>query len=149
MNPWAMAENLKERTMVIATDLGCPTNDSLTMIKCMRNRPAEHIISLHKKFVVTIICIIFINQYNLNISVLLISIQIFIFNFQVWGNMFPLAVFTPVIELPSATAFISDTPVNIIKNKLGSDVPTILSYALDDGLCGAGGKADSSYNNTS
>ncbi|CAH1394632.1 unnamed protein product [Nezara viridula] len=107
MNPWAMAENPKERTMVIATDLGCPTNDSLIMIKCLRNRPAEHIIALTKKFLY-------------------------------WGRMFPLAFFTPVIELPSATAFISDTPANIINNKLGSDVPTILSFALDEGLCGGG-----------
>ncbi|CAH1394634.1 unnamed protein product [Nezara viridula] len=107
LNPWTVAENLKERTMVIATDLGCPTNDSRVMVKCLRNRPAEHIIALTKKFLY-------------------------------WGRMFPLAVFAPVIELPSATAFISDTPANIIKNKLGSDVPTLLSFALDEGLCGGG-----------
>ncbi|XP_014290281.1 esterase FE4 [Halyomorpha halys] len=107
LNPWSLAENLKEKTMVIATDLGCPVNDSLIMINCLRDRPAEHIVSLTKKFLY-------------------------------WGNMFPLVFFGPVIEQPSETAFISDLPVNILKDKSGSDVPAIIAFTVDEGLCGAG-----------
>ncbi|CAH1394617.1 unnamed protein product [Nezara viridula] len=107
LNPWAVADNLKEKTMIIATDLGCPTNNSLIMIECLRNRPAEHIVSIINKFVY-------------------------------WGDMYPLMFFGPVIEQPSATAFISDSPVNIIKDKKGSDVPLIFSFTHDEGLAAAG-----------
>ncbi|CAH1394621.1 unnamed protein product [Nezara viridula] len=103
LNPWAVAENMKEKTMVIATDLGCPINDSLTMINCLRSKPAEHIVSLTKLFLV-------------------------------WRDYVPLVIFAPVIEPPSATAFISDFPVNIVKEKGGSDVPVVFSFALDEGL---------------
>lgn len=104
-NPWAVAENVKDKTMAIANGLGCPINDSLVMIDCMRNRPAEHIVSLSKQFLY-------------------------------WEDAFPLVVFAPVIEPPSATAFISDLPINIIKEKRASDVPVIISFVKDEGLCG-------------
>ncbi|XP_014294679.1 esterase FE4 [Halyomorpha halys] len=105
VNPWAVAENVKEKTMAIATDLGCPLDDSLIMINCMRERPAEHILTISR-------------------------------NFWYWRDFFPLVVFAPVIEQPSATAFISDLPEKIIKEKQGSDVPVIISFAKDEGLCG-------------
>ncbi|XP_014290283.1 esterase FE4 [Halyomorpha halys] len=108
LNPWAVAENLKEKTMVIATDLGCPTNDSKTMVNCLKNRPAEHIISVTNKFLY-------------------------------WGNMYPLMFFGPTIEQPCATAFISDLPANIIRDKNGSDVPVIFSFTADEGLVAAAG----------
>ncbi|CAH1394631.1 unnamed protein product [Nezara viridula] len=104
LNPWAVAENPKEKAMMIATDLGCPVNDSQIMINCLRNRPAEHMVSLQK--------------------------------FSYWKDIFPLVVFAPVIEPPSESAFISDLPENIIKEKVGSDVPIIFSFVKDEGLCG-------------
>ncbi|XP_014290285.1 esterase FE4 [Halyomorpha halys] len=107
VNPWAIGKNSKERAMVIADDLGCPVNDSSIMITCLRNRPAEDIVSQTPKF-------------------------------SYWGNTAPLVIFAPVIEQPSATAFLSDFPVNIIKGKLGSDVPVIFSFTLDEGLIGGG-----------
>ena len=62
------------------------------------------------------------------------------FLFKYWGDMFPLVFFAPVVEPDSPTAFISDVPLNLVKEKRGSDVPVLFSYAIDEGLCGAGGK---------
>ncbi|CAH1394618.1 unnamed protein product [Nezara viridula] len=105
LNPWAAAEKSKEKAMVIANDLGCPVNDSLAMINCLRNRPAEHIVSLAKLF-------------------------------AFGRDSVPMVIFAPVIEPPSPTAFISDLPINIVKEKRGSDVPVIFSFTLDEGLIG-------------
>lgn len=132
LNPWAVAENLKEKTIAIANDLGCPVNDSLVMIDCMRNRPADHIISISKKFWVVIYYSWSRHRKN---SLLLIYLF-----FQHWRDRFPLVVFAPIIEQPSENAFISDLPMNIIKEKGGSDVPVIISFVKDEGLCGGSGK---------
>ncbi|XP_014290267.1 esterase FE4 [Halyomorpha halys] len=105
LNPWAVAHQSKEKTMIIANQLGCPTNDSLEMVACLRDRPAEHIVALSKQFLY-------------------------------WGSSSPLVIFAPVIEHPHPNAFISESPIKIIEEGKGSDVPVLLSYALDEGLCG-------------
>ncbi|KAI5712948.1 hypothetical protein M8J75_012520 [Diaphorina citri] len=38
--PWALTENLPEKTKLIANYLGCPVNSSEEMIECLRTRPA-------------------------------------------------------------------------------------------------------------
>ncbi|XP_024082889.1 esterase FE4-like isoform X2 [Cimex lectularius] len=48
--PWAQTENAKEKTKRIAGNLGCPTTDSYTLIKCLRKRPAKKIVSQVKEF---------------------------------------------------------------------------------------------------
>ncbi|XP_014289850.1 venom carboxylesterase-6 [Halyomorpha halys] len=95
-----------EKAKIVANDLGCPTNDSLSMVNCLRNRPASHIVSL---------------------SPLL----------QRDGS--PALAVGPVIEPPSPNAFISEPPINIIKNKGAADIPILFSFVADEGLIGTAG----------
>lgn len=44
-----MNENPNEKAKIVANELGCPTNDSLSMVNCLRNRPANHIVALAPK----------------------------------------------------------------------------------------------------
>lgn len=60
INPWAVTKNSKTKAQLIANDLGCPTNDSFLMIKCLRNRPASHIVGLSQKLLVVFLSIILI-----------------------------------------------------------------------------------------
>ncbi|XP_066903481.1 esterase FE4 [Halyomorpha halys] len=50
LNPWAFAENVREKSFFVARELGCPAEDSLSMIKCLRRRPAEHIVETTNYF---------------------------------------------------------------------------------------------------
>ncbi|KAK9511419.1 hypothetical protein O3M35_000080 [Rhynocoris fuscipes] len=43
--PWAQVESVKEKSLKIAHHLGCPTNDSLLILKCLRDRPASSIVA--------------------------------------------------------------------------------------------------------
>ncbi|KAK9511867.1 hypothetical protein O3M35_000440 [Rhynocoris fuscipes] len=43
--PWAQMEAAREKTLMIANYLGCPTNDSLLIMKCLRTRPASKIVA--------------------------------------------------------------------------------------------------------
>ncbi|CAH1394712.1 unnamed protein product [Nezara viridula] len=51
LNPMTVTNSI-EKAKMIANELGCLTNDSLLMINCLRNRPAEHIVELTKKLLV-------------------------------------------------------------------------------------------------
>lgn len=96
-----MSENPNEKAKIIADDLGCPTNDSVSMVNCLRNRPANHIVVLSPKLQE--------------------------------GN-YPVMPVGPVIEPASPDAFISESPIQIIKKKGAADVPTLISYVADEGL---------------
>ncbi|CAH1394567.1 unnamed protein product [Nezara viridula] len=50
LSPWGVAENVREKSFVVARELGCPDVDSLSMIKCLRRRPAEHIVQTTNNF---------------------------------------------------------------------------------------------------
>lgn len=41
LNPWTIAENLPEKTRVVANQLGCLSDSSEEMVECLRNRPAS------------------------------------------------------------------------------------------------------------
>lgn len=41
LHPWTIAENLPEKTKLIANQLGCPVECSHGMVECLRNRPAS------------------------------------------------------------------------------------------------------------
>ncbi|CAH1394711.1 unnamed protein product [Nezara viridula] len=96
-----MSENPKEKAKIVANDLGCPTNDSHSMINCLRNRPANHIVGLASKLQE--------------------------------GN-YPTMPVGPVIEPAGPNAFISESPIQIIKNKGAADVPTLISFVADEAL---------------
>nr|UYG55602.1 carboxylesterase 2 [Arma chinensis] len=98
--------NSNEKIKFVANDLGCPTNDSLSMINCLRNRPATHIVA---------------------------STPIL----QHGGD--PVDVVGPVIEVPNPDAFLSEAPIDIIKNKGAADVPILLSFVADEGLISSAG----------
>lgn len=48
--PWTIAENLPEKTKTIAHHLGCPVNDSLNMVECLRKRPASFIVDASRLY---------------------------------------------------------------------------------------------------
>lgn len=101
-NPWALAENVREKSFFVARELGCPAEDSLSMIKCLRRRPAEHIVETTKYFLSW--------YYN------------------------PIAPYALVVEPPGPNAFLPDTPMNLLKQSKGSDVPMLITYTKDEGL---------------
>ncbi|XP_059483675.1 venom carboxylesterase-6-like isoform X2 [Neocloeon triangulifer] len=42
---WALAENMREKSLQIATSLGCGQNDSRQILDCLRERPAQNIVA--------------------------------------------------------------------------------------------------------
>ncbi|KAL1129037.1 hypothetical protein AAG570_013569 [Ranatra chinensis] len=50
LSPWALKENPRENTLKIAAELGCPTNDTRLVIKCLRKRPAHQIVAMTEMF---------------------------------------------------------------------------------------------------
>ncbi|XP_058178522.1 venom carboxylesterase-6-like [Anopheles ziemanni] len=43
-NPWVMVERSAEKANLIASGLGCPTNNSRALVECLRQRPAREIV---------------------------------------------------------------------------------------------------------
>lgn len=58
---------------------------------------------------------------------------IFLFYFFKEGN-YPVMPVGPVIEPASPEAFISESPLEIIKKKGTADIPTLISFVADEGL---------------
>ncbi|XP_014273009.1 esterase FE4 [Halyomorpha halys] len=102
LNPWAFAENVREKSFFVARELGCPAEDSLSMIKCLRRRPAEHIVETTNYFLSWF--------YN------------------------PISPYALVVEAPGPNAFLPDTPMNLLKQARGSDVPMMITFSKDEGL---------------
>ncbi|XP_014273010.1 esterase FE4 [Halyomorpha halys] len=102
LNPWAFAENVREKSFFVAKELGCPAEDSLSMIKCLRRRPADHIVDTSKYFLAWF--------YN------------------------PFSPYGLVVEPPGPNAFLPDSPMNLLKQAKGSDVPIMVTFAKDEGL---------------
>ncbi|XP_014278513.1 esterase FE4 [Halyomorpha halys] len=50
LNHWAIVKNPQSKALVVANELGCPTNETKFMVKCLQRRPAEHIIDVTKSF---------------------------------------------------------------------------------------------------
>ncbi|XP_014273021.1 carboxylic ester hydrolase [Halyomorpha halys] len=50
LSPWVISRTSKEKAVVLADQLGCPTNDTKVMVKCLQKRPADHIVALTKYF---------------------------------------------------------------------------------------------------
>ncbi|KAF6204306.1 hypothetical protein GE061_002647 [Apolygus lucorum] len=44
LNPWAITKNPRATALSFAKALGCPINDTLLTLRCLRERPAEHVI---------------------------------------------------------------------------------------------------------
>ncbi|CAH1394562.1 unnamed protein product [Nezara viridula] len=101
LNPWSFAHNVKEKSLFVARELGCPEVDSLSMIKCLRQRPAEKIVHSTKYFVAW--------YYH------------------------PIAPFGPVVEIPGPTAFLPDTPMNLMRHGKGLDLPIMITFCKDEG----------------
>ena len=51
-NPWAFSMNAKETAKLITTGLDCPTDDSLRMTECLRDRPANKLVENIKHTIV-------------------------------------------------------------------------------------------------
>ena len=45
LNPWVIQENAKEKAHKIASELNCPTTDHKELLKCLKDQPAEKIVS--------------------------------------------------------------------------------------------------------
>uniref|UniRef100_A0A0K8TIJ0 Carboxylic ester hydrolase n=1 Tax=Lygus hesperus TaxID=30085 RepID=A0A0K8TIJ0_LYGHE len=44
LNPWAIAKNPKASALALAQLVGCPINDTMLTLRCLRERPAEHLL---------------------------------------------------------------------------------------------------------
>ncbi|XP_014273015.1 esterase FE4 [Halyomorpha halys] len=102
LNPWTIAENSREKAFFVARSLGCPTGDSQSLIKCLRNRPAEHIVGMTRHYMPWL--------YN------------------------PFSPYALVVEPPGPNAFLPDTPINLLKQGKGVDVPILFTFTKDEGL---------------
>ena len=45
LNPWVIQENAEEKAHKVAAYLNCPTDDNVVMLKCLKEQPAEDIVS--------------------------------------------------------------------------------------------------------
>nr|UUB32781.1 carboxylesterase COEE1 [Dendroctonus rhizophagus] len=50
LNPWVLAENVKEKTATVASLLGCPTSSSKEIKTCLKNKPAREIVRATRVF---------------------------------------------------------------------------------------------------
>jgi bile salt-stimulated lipase len=48
--PWVLMENPLDKTKRIASKLGCPSGETSEMVDCLRQKPAEEIVSCVKEF---------------------------------------------------------------------------------------------------
>lgn len=55
---WSYAENIAQKTKHVANMLGCPTNDSVDIVECLRSRPGTSITKSLADFMVNIFFII-------------------------------------------------------------------------------------------
>uniref|UniRef100_A0A0A9X407 Carboxylic ester hydrolase n=1 Tax=Lygus hesperus TaxID=30085 RepID=A0A0A9X407_LYGHE len=101
LNPWALTNRPREKALVIANAVGCSSNDSVLILECLRDRPAEQLVVSSKLL-------------------------------ETWAGL-PINAIGPIIEQPSADAFIDQQPIDIIKSRTINDVPVIFSYTNDEG----------------
>nr|AFL37259.1 esterase [Lygus lineolaris] len=45
LNPWAMSRTARKTGLALAQAIGCPTNDTTVTLKCLRERPAGHLLN--------------------------------------------------------------------------------------------------------
>ncbi|KAH1012829.1 venom carboxylesterase-6 [Dendroctonus ponderosae] len=50
LNPWVLAENVKEKTAKVASLLGCPTSNSKEIKTCLKSKPAREIVRATRVF---------------------------------------------------------------------------------------------------
>lgn len=50
--PWAFTENVTQKTLYVAKILGCSTDNSVDIVKCLLSRPANQIAGSVKHFMV-------------------------------------------------------------------------------------------------
>lgn len=50
LNPWVLMENARERTKKLADSVGCPTDTSEEILKCLKSKPARHIVQAVNHF---------------------------------------------------------------------------------------------------
>lgn len=101
IDPWVMVENSREKAHQIAKFMNCP-QDHKKLLKCLRGKPAEELVTLAKKF------------------------QPYLYN--------PYSPFGVVVEPPSASAFLTDHPKNLLKSGNFKKLPWLLSQTQDEGL---------------
>ncbi|KAF6203528.1 hypothetical protein GE061_001860 [Apolygus lucorum] len=101
LNPWALTKKPREKALVIANAVGCASNDSILILECLRDRPAEQLVLSAKLL-------------------------------EAWAGL-PIDTIGPIVEQPSANAFIDQQPIDIIKSRTVNDVPIIFSYTNDEG----------------
>jgi len=51
--PWTIAENVPDKSAAVGAYLGCPTRPSKDLVKCLKTRPALHIVEAVKIFLVS------------------------------------------------------------------------------------------------
>lgn len=50
INPWVMMENAREKANHLAAYTGCPQDDHIDMLKCLREKPAEELVMFAKTY---------------------------------------------------------------------------------------------------
>lgn len=53
MCPWAIAENVPEKSAEIGAYLGCPIRPSVELVKCLNSKPAKNIVEAVKIYFVS------------------------------------------------------------------------------------------------
>ncbi|KAF6204227.1 hypothetical protein GE061_002567 [Apolygus lucorum] len=49
LNPWALFRNARKTSLAFAEANGCPTTDTTATLKCLRERPAEHLLNTERQ----------------------------------------------------------------------------------------------------
>lgn len=50
LDPWVLMENAREKTYKVADLVGCPTGSSEEVLKCLKSKPARHIVQSVREF---------------------------------------------------------------------------------------------------
>jgi carboxylesterase type B len=101
LNPWVMMENGKQKAHQVADYMNC-SSDHASLLACLREKPAENLVMLAKKF------------------------QPFMYN--------PFSPFGVSVEPESDSAFLTDSPLNLLKQGKFKNLPWLLSQTQDEGL---------------
>lgn len=154
LNPWTIAENLPEKTRLIANHLGCPVDNNRKMVECLRNRPASLIANAVGLTQVTLwrnrntisfqmtnelldtmnalfkedSFILFVEQNNKSFS----QFQPYHFNpFSPWG---------PTVDSFAKDPALADYPAELMKQGRVADVSWLCSVVTNEGLYPAAGE---------
>lgn len=127
---WALGEPgvTRKNTIRLAESLGCPSEPTRDLVKCLRGKPSKDILMTDARFLVS-------DEGRPSPGTIINGVCCF---FQVW-NKNPIIPFKPVVE--KSAGFITEPPEETIKSGQFAKVPMMMGVNSAEGALALAGTA--------